>query len=104
MPRYVFHLTVRDGRLDRLRELNDTYDDVLRRAAAGVPGLGGIEKYLLGDEYVEQIDYDGEFADFATQFGADPEVRQFLRSVNECFEQPLKQMPEREMARLQTLP
>jgi hypothetical protein len=103
MPRYVFHMQVADGATDRLRELNEQYDDVLRRASENIPGLRSIEKYLLGEEYVELIDFDGEFADFSTQLTADKEVRQFLRSVNECFVQSLRDMPERAMSTIQSL-
>jgi hypothetical protein len=104
MPRYVFHMQVADGATDRLRELNAEYADALSRAASGIAGLRSIEKYLLGDEYVELIDFDGEFADFSTQLTADKEVRQFLRSVNECFVQSLRDMPDRAMATIQSLP
>jgi hypothetical protein len=104
MPRYVFHMQVLDGRLGRLRELNEEYAEALRTAAAGIAGLRSIEKYLLGNEYVEQIDFDGEFADFARQLGADPRVRQFMRGVNECFGTPLREMTTREMSRIQALP
>lgn len=104
MPRYTFHLQVADGQLARLRELNEQYDDALRSAAKGISGLRGIHKYVLGDHYVEQVDYDGDFGDFSRQLTADKEVRQFLRSVDGCFVQSLRDMPDQEMACLQTLP
>lgn len=101
MPAYVFHLTVRDGQHERLRELNDQYAGALARVGRGIVGLGGIEKYLLGDDYVERVDYDGEFAEFAKQLGADREVREFLREVNSCFVQSLRDMPQRQMTCIQ---
>lgn len=104
MPRYVFHLEVRDGHADRLREINDRYAEVLRTASANIEGLRGIEKYLFGDQYVELIDYAGEFAEFAKQLGADPQARQFMREVNDCFTTPLKTMTERQMTVIQTIP
>jgi hypothetical protein len=104
MPRYVFHMQVADGRADRLRELNEQYGEVLRRVTKTIPGLRGIEKYLLDGEYVEVVDFDGAFSDFATRLTADKEVRQFLRSVDECFVQSLRNMTEREMRRIQALP
>jgi len=53
---------------------------------------------------VEVIDFDGAFADFAAQLTADQEVRQFLRSVNGCFVQSLRDMAQREMSCIQALP
>lgn len=104
MPRYTFHLQVANGQSDRLRELNEQYADVLRRATQQIARLHGITKYVLGEHYVEQIDFDGEFGEFSQQLTADREVRQFLRSVDECFVQSLRDMPNLEMACLQTLP
>lgn len=104
MPRYVFHMQVADGQAERLRELNEQYGEVLRRAAKAIPGLRGIEKYLLGEQYVEVVDFDGAFADFSAQLTADKQVRQFLRSVNACFAQSLRDMAEREMSCIQALP
>ena len=104
MPRYVFHMQVADGQAQRLQELNEQYGEALRRATKAIPGLGGIEKYLLGDQYVEVIDFDGAFADFSAQLTADQEVRQFLRSVNGCFVQSLRDMADREMSCIQALP
>jgi len=103
MPRYVFHMQVADGQAERLRELNEQYGEVLRRATKAIPGLRGIEKYLLGEQYVEVVDFDGAFADFSVQLTADKQVRQFLRSVNECFVQSLRDMAEREMPCIQAL-
>lgn len=104
MPRYVFHMQIADGQAGRLRELNEQYADVMRRATAGIPGLHAIEKYVLSDEYIELVDYDGDFADFSKQLTADRDVRQFLRSVDECFVQSLREMPDREMPCMQRLP
>jgi hypothetical protein len=104
MPRYVFHMQVADGQAERLRELNERYGEALRRAAEAIPGLSGIEKYLLGEQYVEVVDFDGAFADFSAQLTADTEVRQFLRSVNGCFVQSLREMAERQMPCIQALP
>ncbi len=104
MPRYVFHMQVRDGQRERLHQLNEQYADVLRRATKDIAGLHTIEKYLLDDQYVEQIDFDGDFADFSQQLTADRDVRQFLRSIDECFVQSLREMPTREMSCIQTLP
>lgn len=104
MPRYVFHMQVRSGELERLRELNEQYADVLRRATKDIAGLHTIEKYLLDDQYVEQIDFDGDFADFAQQLTADRDVREFLRRIDACFVQSLREMRTREMSCIQTLP
>lgn len=104
MTCYMFQLSVQAGKLDRLRQLNEEYQAVLDRAAAAIPGLHGIEKWLLGQVYVERVDFDGEFADFARQLTADKDVRQFLRSVGECFVEPLRDMAVREMSCLQALP
>jgi hypothetical protein len=100
----MFQLTVKAGQLDRLRRLNEQYEPVMAKAAASIEGLNGIEKWLLGNTYVERIDFDGDFTDFAAQFGSDKEIRQFLRSVNECFVQSLGDMPDRQMSCLQALP
>lgn len=102
VTRYVFILQVKDA--DRLRQLNERYQPALARAAAGIPGLAGIEKYLLGDQYVELIDLEGSFADFARQLAADPEVRQFLREVDACFVQSLRDLPSRQLSLLQSVP
>ncbi|HLI41560.1 MAG TPA: hypothetical protein VKV35_07940 [Streptosporangiaceae bacterium] len=104
MARYVFHLQVADGQARRLRELNEQYSEALRRVTGTIPGLRGIGKYLLGDQYVEVVDFDGAFADFAAQLAADQEVRQFLRSVSGCFVQSLRDMAQREMPCLQAFP
>ena len=103
MPRYVFHLQVKPGRHERLRELNEQYGEALRRAASGIEGCDGIEKYVLGDEYVEVVHYDGDFGEFGKQMAADPEVREFLRAVGDCFEGGLRVMGERRMDLLQEL-
>lgn len=97
MTRYVFQLEVREGSQQRLRELNDRYEPALRRATGAIEGFGGLEKYILGDRYVELIDLEGDFGEFGRQLAADPEVREFLRSVNDCFVQPLREMGERRM-------
>jgi hypothetical protein len=99
--RYVFLLQVKDA--DRLRQLNELYQPALARAAAGIPGLIGIEKYLIGDQYVELIDLEGDFAGFARQLAADPEVRQFLREADACFLQSLRELPSRRLSLLQSL-
>jgi hypothetical protein len=103
MTCFMFQLTVEPGQLGRLRELNEQYEPVMARVTAGIDGLNRIEKWLFGDIYVERVDFDGDFADFARQFTADPEIRQFLRSVDGCFTESLKQMPARQMSPLQTL-
>lgn len=103
MARYVFHMQVKPDRHARLRELNAQYDDALRRTASAIDGFGGVEKYVLGDEYIELIDFDGDFGDFGKQLAADPEVREFLRAVGDCFEQSLRDMGERRMELLQSL-
>lgn len=103
MARYVFHMEVKPDRHEQLRELNERYDAALRRAATGIEGFGGVEKYVLGDQYVELIDFEGEFGDFGKQLAADPEVREFLRAVGDCFEQSLGDMGERRMELLQSL-
>lgn len=97
MTRYVFHLDVREGSEQRLRELNERYDAALRRAASAIDGFGGLEKYVLGDRYVELIDLEGDFGEFGRRLAADPEVREFLRAVGDCFVQPLREMGERRM-------
>jgi len=104
MTCYMFQLTIAPGAHDRLRQLNEEYGPRLATVAGGIDGLRGIEKWVLGDTYVERIDFDGEFADFARQLSADQEVRQFLRSVDGCFTQSLKEMTDRAMGCLQTLP
>lgn len=104
MTCYMFQLTISPGARDRLRQLNEEYGPLLATVASGIEGLRGIEKWVLGDTYVERIDFDGEFADFARQLSADKEVRQFLRSVDGCFTQSLKEMTGRAMSRLQALP
>ncbi|HVD02539.1 MAG TPA: hypothetical protein VNF75_00095 [Candidatus Dormibacteraeota bacterium] len=104
MPRYVFQMQLRKGELDRLLQLNEEYADVLKRACKAIVGLHRVEKYVFEDQYVELIDFDGEFEGFSHQLTADPEVRQFLRSVNSCFVHPLSAMTSREMACIQTLP
>ncbi len=104
MTCYMFQLTVSPGAQDRLRQLNEEYGPLLAKVAAGIEGLHGIEKWLLGDTYVERIDFDGEFADFARQLSADKQVRQFLRSVDGCFVESLKEMTDRAMSCLQALP
>ena len=68
-----------------------------------VEGLHRIEKWLLGPTYVERVDYDGDFADFARQFTAEKEIRQFLRSVDDCFVESLKEMTASAMSPLQQL-
>jgi len=103
MARYVFHMEVKPDRRERLRELNERYDAALRRAANGIEGFGGLQKYVLGDQYVELIDLDGDFAAFGRQLAADPDVREFLRAVGDCFEQSLRDMGERRMELLQDL-
>jgi hypothetical protein len=104
MTCYMFQLTVAAGAQEQLRRLNQEYGPLLAKVAGGIEGLRGIEKWLLGDTYVERIDFDGEFADFARQFSADQEVRQFLRSVDACFTESLKEMAGRAMSCLQSLP
>lgn len=104
MTCYMFQLTVSPGAHDRLRQLNEEYGALLAKIAGGIEGLRGIEKWVLGDTYVERIDFDGEFADFARQFSADKEARQFLRSVDGCFTESLKEMTDRAMSCLQALP
>lgn len=104
MTCYMFQLTISPGAHGRLRQLNEEYGPLLAKVASGIEGLHGIEKWMLGDTYVERIDFDGEFADFARQLSADKEVRQFLRSVDGCFTQSLKDMTSRAMSRLQALP
>lgn len=104
MTCYMFQLTIAPGAHDRLRQLNEEYGPLLATVTGGIDSLRGIEKWVLGDTYVERIDFDGEFADFARQLSADKEVRQFLRSVDECFTQSLKEMTDRAMSCLQTLP
>jgi hypothetical protein len=103
MTCYMFQLTVAEGQLGRLRELNEQYEPVMAKVAAGIDGLHRIEKWLLGQTYVERIDYDGDFADFARQFTAEREIRQFLRSVDGCFVESLKEMTARAMVPLQQL-
>jgi hypothetical protein len=103
MARHVFHMEVKPDRRERLRELNERYDDALRATANGIEGFGGVEKYLLGDEYVELVDFDGDFGDFGRQLAADPEVREFLRAVGDCFEQSLRDMGERRMEPIQNI-
>jgi hypothetical protein len=103
VARHVFHLEVKPDKQDRLRELNERYGGALERVAGGIDGFGGVQKYVLGDQYVELVDYDGEFGDFGRQLAADPEVREFLRAVNECFVQPLREMDARRMELLQNL-
>jgi len=103
MTRHVFHMQVKPDRHERLRELNEQYDEALRRTASSIDGFGGVEKYVLGDEYIELIDFDGDFGDFGKQLAADPEVRQFLREVGDCFEQSLRDMGGRRMELLQSL-
>lgn len=103
MPRYVFHMEIRDGQHDELRQLNDQYEAALTRAARAVPGFRAAEKFVLGDEYIEMIDHDGPFEDFGRQLAADPEVREFLRAVGGCFVQSLRDMGDRQMSSLQRL-
>lgn len=103
MTCYMFQLTVAEGQLGRLRELNEQYEPVLARVAAGIEGLHRIEKWLLGQTYVERVDYDGDFADFARQLTAEKEIRQFLRSVDGCFAESLKEMTATAMSPLQQL-
>jgi hypothetical protein len=103
MTCFMFQLTVQPGQLGRLRELNEQYEPVMAKVTAGIAGLNRIEKWLFGDTYVERVDFDGDFADFARQFTADPEIRQFLRSVDGCFTESLKQMSACQMSPLQTL-
>ncbi|MCP2281046.1 hypothetical protein [Nocardia amikacinitolerans] len=104
MPKYVFHLQVKEHQLDRLQRLNEEYRDDFERVVPVIPGLRGIEKYLVGTDYVELIDYDGSFADFGAAMAADPALRKFMRSVNDCFTTPLREMTTRQMATIQTLP
>jgi hypothetical protein len=104
MTCYMFQLTISSGAHGRLRQLNEEYGPILAKVAGAIDGLRGIEKWVLGDTYVERIDFDGEFADFARQLSADKEVRQFLRSVDGCFTQSLKEMTDRAMTCLQALP
>jgi hypothetical protein len=101
MPRYVFHMEIQRGQHDELRRLNDRYEPALARAAGGLPGFGGFEKYVLGDQYVEVIDYDGPFEEFGRGIAADPEARDFLRAVGACFMQSLREMGERRMTCIQ---
>jgi hypothetical protein len=101
VTRHVFILGVKDT--EKLQQLNEQYGAALARAAGGIAGLEAIEKYLLGGTYAELIDFDGDFADFARQFAADPEVRQFLREVDACFVQSLRELAGREMSLLQSL-
>ena len=103
MPRYVFQMQVRNGEKERLLRLNEEYADVLNRAGKAIVGLHRVEKYLFEDQYVDLIDFDGEFEEFSHQLTADPDVRQFLRSVNSCFVHSLSEMTSREMACIQTL-
>ncbi len=103
MTCYMFQLTVAEGQLGRLTELNEQYKPVMARVAAGIEGLHRIEKWLLGACYVECVDYDGDFADFARQFTAEKEIRQFLRSVDGCFVESLKEMTASAMTPLQRL-
>jgi hypothetical protein len=104
MPRYVFHMQVREDQLARLRELNAEYEPALRRASSNLHGLRSVEKFLVGTEYVELIDFDGEFDDFGAGLSADPAVREFLRAVNGCFTTGLREMPSRQMTTIQRLP
>lgn len=104
MGRYVFHMKIQDGQHDELRRLNDRYESALARAAGGLPGFGGFEKYVLGDEYVEVIDYDGPFEEFGQGIASDPEAREFLRAVGTCFVQSLRDMGERRMIPIQQVP
>ena len=103
MERYVFHMQIQDGQHEQLQRLNAEYEPALSRAASAIPGLGGIHKFVLGDEYVEMVDYDGPFEDFGRQLASDPEVREFLRAVDGCFVQSLRDMGERRMERVQSL-
>ena len=103
MTSYMFQLTAAEGQLGRLIELNEQYEPVMARVAAGIEGLHRIEKWLLGPTYVERVDYDGDFADFARQFTAEKEIRQFLRSVDGCFVESLKEMTASAMSPLQQL-
>jgi hypothetical protein len=103
VARYVFHMQVKDGQQDELRRLNERYEPALARAADGIEGFRGVEKYLRGDDYVEVIDYDGAFEEFGQQLASDPETREFLRSVGRCFEQSLRDMGERRMEALQEI-
>ncbi len=103
MTAYLFHLTVRPGQHQRLRQLNDQYADAMTSVTSGIVGLGGIEKYVLGDDYVERVDFDGDFTDFAKQFTADREIRQFLRQVDECFVESLRDMADQQMSCVQNL-
>jgi hypothetical protein len=100
----MFQLTISPGTHEQLRRLNEEYGPLLAKVAGGIEGLRGIEKWMLGDTYVERINFDGEFADFARQFSADIQVRQFLRSVDACFTESLKEMTDRAMSCLQALP
>lgn len=104
MTAYLFHLTVRPGQHQRLRELNDQYAAVMATVSGGIAGLAGIEKYLRGSDYVERVDFDGDFAEFAKQFTADREIRQFLRQVDECFVESLRDMTDQQMSCVQNLP
>lgn len=99
----MFQLTVQPGKFARLRQLNDEYETALVRACDRIPGLHSIEKWLFEDVYVERIEFDGEFSDFTAQLTADRDIRQFLRSVSECFTQPLTAMDARQMSCLQEL-
>jgi hypothetical protein len=103
LTRHVFHLEVKPDKHDRLRELNSQYGEALQRVAGGIPGFGGVEKYVLGDDYIELVSFDGDFGDFGRQLAADPEVREFLRAVGDCFVGGLRVMPDRRMELLQTL-
>ncbi len=103
VTRHVFALDIAPGKADLLAALNGRYQDALQRVAAGIDGLRSIQKYVLGDRYIEIIDLDGDFTSFATQLAADPEVRQFLREVGACFTQSLRHLIDQRMTPLQVI-
>ena len=95
MARHAFHFEIKADRHERLRELNERYGDV--------EGFGGVEKYILGNEYIELVEFDGDVGEYGKQLAADPEVREFLRAVGDCFVQPLSEMGDRRMDPLQSV-
>ena len=103
MPHYVFHMKVREGSHDELRELNQEYGPALEQATREIPGFRGIVKYVVGDDYVEVVDCDESFEEFGQRLASNPEVREFLRAVGGCFEQSLREMGERRMDCIQRI-
>lgn len=103
MPRYVFQMEIREGQGETLAEFVRDSEPQVRAASQAIEGFRSMDKFVLGDRYVEIIDVDGAFDDFGRQLSADPEVRQFLRQVWACFVQSPREMDACRMQLLQSI-